>query len=178
MVVSSVIEALVRLQHSSSHDSIEQAQRALATARSYQLDNKVLDIPQISTMIQMMDICCSLLEYDVKQSSEKLQIMQKVMDQKIDDPHWQNDGSFSLPLSRKTMSPSATESTDILQVEDGNVMLMMRWLPEHDIYALCYFLSSVTLTAKNSQDGHKSEKYLSEGLKMIRSELENPLISP
>ncbi|EGC49765.1 conserved hypothetical protein [Histoplasma capsulatum var. duboisii H88] len=174
LVVSSVIEALVRLQHSSSHDSIEQAQRALATARSYQLDNKVLDIPQIRTMIQMMDICCSLLEYDVKQSSEKLQIMQKVMDQKIDDPHWQNDGSFSLPLSRKTMSPSATESTDILQVEDGNVMLMMRWLPEHDIYALCYFLSSVTLTAKNSQDGHKSEKYLSEGLKMIRSNYKSP----
>ncbi|KKZ63252.1 hypothetical protein EMCG_02457 [[Emmonsia] crescens] len=173
-VVSSVIEALVRLQHSSSHDSIEQAQRALATARSYQLDNKVLDIPQISTMIQIMDICCSLLEYDVKQSSEKLQIMQKVMDQRIDDPHWQNDGSFSVPLTHKTMSPSAVEPTDILQVENGNVLLTLRWLPEHDLYALCYFLSSVTLTAKNSQDGHKSEKYLSEGLKMIRSNFKSP----
>ncbi|KAL2389454.1 hypothetical protein RJ035_002252 [Blastomyces gilchristii] len=173
-VVSAVIEALVRLQHSSGHDSIEQAQRALATARSYQLDNKVLDIPQISTMIQMMDICCSLLEYDVKQSSEKLQIMQKVMDQKIDDPHWQNDGSFSVPLSHKTISPSAVEPTDILRVENGNVLLTLRWLPEHDLYALCYFLSSVTLTAKNSHDGHKAEKYLSEGLNMIRGNFKSP----
>ncbi|EEH22187.2 hypothetical protein PABG_04398 [Paracoccidioides brasiliensis Pb03] len=174
LVVSSVIEALVRLQHSSGHDSIEQAQRALATARSYQLDDRVLDIPQISTMIQIMDICCSLLEYDVKQSAEKLQIMQKVMDQKIDDPHWQSDGSFSIPLSHKTLSPSAVEPTDILQVSDGNVSLVLSWLPEHDLYALCYFLSSVTLTAKNSQDGHKSEKYLSEGLKMIRSNFKTP----
>ncbi|PGH04713.1 hypothetical protein GX51_03380 [Blastomyces parvus] len=173
-VVSSVIEALVRLQHSSGHDAIEQAQRALATARSYQLDNKVLDIPQISTMIQMMDICCSLLEYDVKQSSEKLQIMQKVMDQKIDDPQWQNDGSFSVPLSHRTISPSTVEPTDILQVENGNVLLTLRWLPEHDLYALCYFLSSVTLTAKNSHDGHKAEKYLGEGLKMIRSNFKTP----
>ncbi|OJD16601.1 hypothetical protein AJ78_03241 [Emergomyces pasteurianus Ep9510] len=173
-VVSSVIEALVRLQHSSSHDSIEQAQRALAMARSYQLDNKMLDIPQISTMIQMTDICCSLLDYDVKQSSEKLHILQKVMDQKIGDPHWQNDGSFSIPLSHKTMSPSAVEPTDILQVQNGNVLLTLRWLPEQDLYALCYFLSSVTLTAKNSQDGHKSEKFLNEGLKMIRSKFDNP----
>ncbi|OJD22220.1 hypothetical protein ACJ73_06433 [Blastomyces percursus] len=173
-VVSSVIEALVRLQYSSGNDSIEQAQRALATARSYQLDNKVLDIPQISIMIQMMDICCSLLEYDVKRSSEKLQIMQKVMDQKINDPHWQNDGSFSVPLSHKTISPSTVEPTDILQVEHRNVLLTLRWLPNHDLYALCYFLSSVTLTANNSHDGHKAEKYLSEGLKMIRSSFKSP----
>ncbi|PGH09926.1 hypothetical protein AJ79_05542 [Helicocarpus griseus UAMH5409] len=173
-VVSSVIEGLVRLQHSSSHDSIEQAQRALATARSYQLDNRVLDIPQISTMVQMMDICCSLLEYDVKQSAEKLQMMQKVMDQKIDDPQWQTDGSFSVPLSNQTMSPSALEPTDILQVGNGSVLLTLRWLPEHDLYALCYFLSSITLTAKNSQDGHKAEKYLNEGLKMIRSNFKSP----
>ncbi|OAX82030.1 hypothetical protein ACJ72_03627 [Emergomyces africanus] len=174
LVVSSVIEALVRLQHSSNNDSIEHAQRALATARSYQLDNKLLGIPQISTMIQMADICCSLLDYDVKKSSEKLHILQKVMDQKIGDPHWQNDGSFSIPLSHKTISPSGVEPTDILQVQNGNVLLTLRWLPEQDLYALCYFLSSVTLTAKNSQDGHKSEKYLNEGLKMIRSKFKNP----
>ncbi|OAX77903.1 hypothetical protein ACJ72_07793 [Emergomyces africanus] len=96
------------------------------------------------------------------------------MDQKIGDPHWQNDGSFSIPLSHKTISPSGVEPTDILQVQNGNVLLTLRWLPEQDLYALCYFLSSVTLTAKNSQDGHKSEKYLNEGLKMIRSKFKNP----
>ncbi|KAK2803864.1 hypothetical protein FQN50_006872 [Emmonsiellopsis sp. PD_5] len=177
-VISSVIEALVHLQHSSGHDSIGQAQRALATARSHQLDNGVHEIPQITTMIQMMDICCSLLEYDVKHSAEKLQILQKVMDQKIDDPHWQNDGSFSVPLSHKTMAPEALEPTDVLQVGDGNVVLTLSWLAEHDLYALCYFLSSVTLTAKNSQDGHKAEKYLGEGLKMIRSNFSNPQETP
>lgn len=167
-VISAVTEALAHLQQSTSSDSIEQAQRALAIARSHQLDDEVRDIPQISTLIQMVDISCSLLEYDINQSAQKLQIMQTLMDQKINDPHWRDDGSFSIPLNGKSVGPSSADTGDILQVENGTLVLTLNWLPQHDLYALCYFLSSVTMSAKNSHDGRKAEKYLEEGLRMIR----------
>ena len=164
-VVSAIMEALVHLQQSPASDSIEHAQRAIGAARTHQLDSDIRDIPQIRTLIQMADICCSLLEYDIGQATQKLQTMQKGMDQNINDPHWRDNGSFSVPLKHATI----VESGDILQMENGSLMLTLSWLPEHDLYALCYFLSSVTLSAKNSQDGHKAEKYLSEGLRMVQS---------
>ncbi|KAL2217140.1 cohesin loading factor-domain-containing protein [Thermoascus aurantiacus ATCC 26904] len=173
-VISAVTEALAHLQQSTSSDSIEQAQRALAIARSHQLDDEVRDIPQISTLIQMVDISCSLLEYDINQSAQKLQIMQTLMDQKINDPHWRDDGSFSIPLNGKSVGPSSADTGDILQVENGTLVLTLNWLPQHDLYALCYFLSSVTMSAKNSHDGRKAEKYLEEGLRMIRGSFKAP----
>jgi hypothetical protein len=167
-VVASVIEALAYLQQSPGADSIEQVQRALATARSHQLDSEIRDIPQINTLIQIIDISCSLLDYDIDHSAEKLQEMQKLMDEKLNDPHWQNDGSFSIPLNSKTAGPSSVESGDILRLENGTLVLTLSWLPEHDLYTLCYFLSSVTLSARNAHNGMKAEKFLDEGLRMVK----------
>ncbi|KAL1960051.1 hypothetical protein VTO42DRAFT_223 [Malbranchea cinnamomea] len=169
-VVSSITEALLHLQHSSSPDSIEHAQRAIGAARTHQLDPNIRDVPQISILIQMVDICCSLLEYDLNQASQKLQAMQTAMDQNIGDPRWRKDGSFSVPI---TSAATAVESGDVLHSNDGKMMLRLSWLSEHDLFALCYFLSSVTLSAKNSQNG-KSEEYLTEGLRMVQSSLRKP----
>lgn len=177
-VVAAVIEALAHLQQSASPDSIEQAQRAIATARSHQLDPTVRDILQISTMVHMVDISCSLLEYDLNQSSQKLQIMQNLMDQRVNDSRWGDDGSFTIPLNSKPTASSAAETSDILHVEDGRLCLTLNWLPQQDLYALCFFLSSVTLSAKNTHNGRKAEEYLKEGLRMIRGESQGCLILP
>lgn len=167
VVVAALIEALAHLQQSTSPDSVEQAQHAVAVARSHQLDPRVQEIPQIGSMLQMVDISCSLLEYDLSQASQKLQIMQSMMDQRINDSRWREDGSFLVPLNTQT-APKPTEIGDILRVENGKLCLTLHWLPQHDLYALCYFLSSMTLGAKNSHDGRKAEKYLQEGLRMVR----------
>ncbi|EEQ30342.1 75k gamma secalin [Microsporum canis CBS 113480] len=170
-VIAAVLEALIYLQQSTSTDSIEHAQRAIATARSRQLDPEVHSIPQLSSVIQMIDICCSILEYDINQSSQKLKGMQTSMDQDIHNPKWKDDGSFALPLSARTIESASPRE----HRNDGHTFeLTMNWLPEHDLYALCYFLSSITLSAKNSQDGHKAEKYLQEGLGMMKASLSSP----
>lgn len=95
--------------------------------------------------------------------------MQKSMDQHLNDPCWEEDGAFSVRLSSQAGPTLASDNSDIIRYDDGNIVMMFSWLPQQDLYALCYFLSSVTLTAKNSQDGHKAEKYLQEGLRMLRS---------
>ncbi|EED12456.1 conserved hypothetical protein [Talaromyces stipitatus ATCC 10500] len=173
VVVASLIEALAHLQQSTSPDSVEQAQHAVAVARSHQLDPRVQEIPQIGSMLQMVDISCSLLEYDLNQASQKLQVMQSMMDQRINDSRWREDGSFLVPLNTQ-MPPKPTEIGDILRVENGKLSLTLHWLPQHDLYALCYFLSSMTLGSKNSHDGRKAEKYLQEGLRMVRGNFKAP----
>lgn len=166
--MSAVIEALAHLQQGTSFDSVEQAQRAVAVARSHQLNDELRHIPQLTTLIQMVDICCSVLEHDVNQSSQKLKVMQGLMDESLNDTNWRSDGSFSIPLSGKSAGPSSIDTGDILQVQNGTLLLSFNWLPQHDLYGLCYFLSSVTLSAKNSHDGRKAEKFLHEGQRMIK----------
>lgn len=166
--MAAVIEALAHLQQGGSSDSIEQAQRAIAIARSHQLNDELRHIPQLVTLIQMVDICCSILEYDVNQSAQKLKVMQSLVDETLSNSNWRTDGSFSVPLNGKSAGPSSIDTGDILQVESGTLLLSFNWLPQHDLYALSYFLSSITLSAKNSYDGRKAEKYLDEGLRMIQ----------
>lgn len=177
-VMAAVIEALAHLQQGTSSDSIEQAQRAVAAARSHQLNDELRHIPQLTTLIQMVDICCSVLEYDVNQSGQKLKVMQALMDETLSDGNWRPDGSFSVPLAGKSAGPSSIDTGDILQVQNGTLFLSFNWLPQHDLYTLCYFLSSITLSAKNSYDGRKAEKYLEEGLKMVQSSFRAPQIIP
>ncbi|KAF7591294.1 hypothetical protein BBP40_001803 [Aspergillus hancockii] len=172
--MSAVIEALSHLQQGSSFDSIEQAQRALAVARSHQLNDELRQIPQLTTLVQMVDICCSLLEYDINQSSQKLKDLQDLMDERLNDPNWRADGSFSIPLSGKSAGPSSIDTGDILQVQNGTLLLSFNWLPQHDLYALCYFLSSITLSCKNSYDGRKAEKFLQEGIRMVQGSFKAP----
>lgn len=171
--MSAVIEALAHLQQGTSVDSIEQAQRAVAVARSHQLNDELRHIPQLNSLIQMVDICCSILEYDINQSSQKLKLMQDLMDQSLSDSNWRTDGSFSIPLNGKSAGPSSIDTGDILQVQNGTLLLSFNWLPQHDLYGLCYFLSSVTLGAKNSHDGRKAEKFLQEGQRMIKGSFVN-----
>lgn len=168
--ISAVIGALAHLQLGSNFDSIEQAQRAVAVARSHQLNDELRHIPQLVTLVQMVDICCSLLEYDINQSEAKLRVLQDSMDERLNNPNWRIDGSFSIPLNGKSAGPSSIDTGDILQVQNGTLLLSFSWLPQHDLYALCYFLSSVTLCAKNSHDGRKAEKFLQEGRRMVNSQ--------
>jgi hypothetical protein len=172
--MSAVIEALAHLQQGTTFDSIEQAQRAVAIARSHQLNDELRNIPQLTTLVQMVDICCSLLEYDINQSSQKLKVLQDMMDERLNDPNWRPDGSFSIPLNGKSAGPSSIDTGDILQVQNGTLLLSFNWLPQHDLYALCYFLSSVTLCCKNSYDGRKAEKFLQEGIRMIQGSFKAP----
>ncbi|CAG8175824.1 unnamed protein product [Penicillium olsonii] len=172
--MAAVIESLAHLQQGTSSDSIEQAQRAVAAARSHQLNDELRHIPQVTTMIQMVDICCSVLEYDVNQSGQKLKVMQALMDETLSDSNWRPDGSFAVPLNGKSAGPSSIDTGDILQVQNGTLLLSFSWLPQHDLYTLCYFLSSMTLSAKNSYDGRKAEKYLEEGIKMVQSSFKAP----
>lgn len=163
-----VTEALAHLQ-SSSPDSIDQAQRALATARQVQLNQDVNCIPQIQVLLQYVDLCCSLRQSNVEQVEQKLSTMQQMMDQIVDDASWSESGTIYLPLVSKSVPGIALIGDGIVQERNGRHVLTLSWLPKHDVYTIGYLLSGIAKSHKNALGEHKAELFLNEGLALIRN---------
>jgi hypothetical protein len=165
LVVSRTIEAIVHLRSLTS-DNVEQTQRAIAAARSYQLQPSVKHLTQVWALLDCIDLACSLLEYHHDQQARKAEVMQKLMDDAIGSEVWRMDGQFAVPLES---SPSSlTETTcGIFERSNGKDHLMFSWLRSRDLWALCYLLSGV---AASRGGNDRKAAHLSEGLKIMRGE--------
>jgi Cohesin loading factor len=167
---ANVTEALAHLQSSSS-DSIDQAQRALAATRQVQLSQDVNSVPQIQVLVQYVDLCSSLKKANPQQIDQKLSEMQQVMDQIVDDPNWLDDGCLYLPLMPKSAQGVASMGGDIVKEKNGRPVLALTWLPKRDLYSIGYLLSAIASSHKNAQGNHKAELCLDEGLELSRRSL-------
>ncbi|KAF7507038.1 hypothetical protein GJ744_010966 [Endocarpon pusillum] len=168
-----ITEALAHLQ-SSSPDSGNYAQRALAKARQVQLDQDVSSVPQILVLLQFVDLCCSLRQSNLEQIGQNLATMQQIMDQIVDDVSWLDDGTILLPLTSKSAQCLALNGGGIVQERDSKHVLALAWLPKKDVYTVGYLLSAVATSYKNAQGDHKAEQFIDEGLALVRS---NPATS-
>lgn len=167
---AAAMESLVHLQ-SPSLDSVDSAQRALASARQLQLNPEVASNPQMQILMEFVDLCCSLQDTNLDQINHKLLNMQKTMDQVVDDPNWEDDGTLYLPLSKRSVNGVSLLNCGLVSERNGKPVLTMRWLSKGDVYALGYLLSTVSMAHKNASDGHKAEKFLEEGLRLVRTNL-------
>ncbi|KAI5310426.1 hypothetical protein KEM55_007226, partial [Ascosphaera atra] len=126
-------------------------------------------------MLQLVDMTISLLQSDSAQAAKKLPSLQQAMDQTLQNPHWRQDGSFSVPVISMGKNTKLTSNLIMHAKEDGTVALTMSWLPKHDLYALTYYLSSVPLSGKTVHDSSKAEQFLHEGLGMVAESFKTPL---
>ncbi|KAI9813789.1 MAG: hypothetical protein M1827_003579 [Pycnora praestabilis] len=168
--ICAVLEAITHLR-STSVDSIEQAQRALAAARSLQLDEGRL--LQITALIHILDLSCSLQEFNSEQATAKMLAMQTVFDQAGNDTCWADDGSFEVTIhsSLRSQGTIATSSGLVQRNKYGHDRLKFSWLPRKDLYALGYFLSGIATSHKNSFNGQKAELYFQGGIKQLQDEM-------
>ena len=165
---ASTLEALTHLRHSSSLESIEQAQRALAAARSIQMDSLVTKVPQLAALTYFVDLCCSLQNFDSTQATSKMQNMQAFLDLAIEDSHWTQDERFSVPITLGESPQVNKQHEGIVRTDsEGSLVLELGWLPKEDIYALAYLLSGAAVCYLNASDGRKGEKFLKEGIRML-----------
>ena len=165
---ASTLEALNHLRNSSSLESIEQAQRALAAARSIQMNSLVTKVPQLAALTYFVDLCCSLQNFDPTQATLKMQNMQVFLDPAIDGSHWTRDGSFPVPINQGEPPQANRLSEGIVRTDtEGSWVLEFSWLPKEDIYALAYLLSGAAVGHRNASDGRKGEKFLKEGIRML-----------
>ncbi|KAI4258827.1 MAG: hypothetical protein LQ352_001038 [Teloschistes flavicans] len=145
--LSSTLEALIHLRESSSVESLEQAQRALAMARSLQFDPK---------------------HFDPSQAVSKMQAMQISLETQNDA--WQVDGSLLVPVHSQTASRSPNGSGVVRGDVSGSLSVSFSWTPQNDIYALGYMLSSLAIAHRNTSDGLRSEQMLKEGLRCLEKD--------
>ncbi|KAL8781728.1 MAG: hypothetical protein Q9194_000232 [Teloschistes cf. exilis] len=163
--LSSTLEALIHLRESSSLESLEHAQRALAIARSLQFDPKVGRISQVVVLTNIVDLCCSLQHFDPSQAVHKMQAMQTSLE--TQKHAWQADGSLLVPVHSQTASRSPNGSGIVRGDSSGAVLLNFSWTSQNDIYALGYLLSSLAIAHRNTSDGLRSEQMLKEGLRCL-----------
>ncbi|KAI9802877.1 MAG: hypothetical protein M1833_001476 [Piccolia ochrophora] len=166
-IAAANLEALAHLR-SGGDGAIEQAQRALASARSLQLSKATHEQTQLITLTHILDLVCSLMESNPMSALPKMDALKAIMDQDSGKAAWSKDGTFSVPVARHQSSGSLTKSSGgiFTRGDDSNDFLVFTWLPARDVYALSFFLCGVAMSHRNSLDGHKAEKFLQEGIKM------------
>ncbi|KAF1990076.1 hypothetical protein K402DRAFT_325508 [Aulographum hederae CBS 113979] len=174
-VTCAAFEAMLHLR-SGLADSIEQAQRAIASARSLQLQDSVKDLHQIWTLLDCVDLGCSLQQASHEAADAKMSKMQQALDGA--QTQWK-DESFTVLIESSASGPLSASTGGILQKSpDGRDMLSFTWLRQKDLYSLGYYLSGVTSYLKHSVTNDKAEKFLREGVKIIQTNLKSPDVDP
>ena len=171
LATATVMEALTWLREPSDVENIEHAQRALAGVRALQYNPEIGELRQLAALTSIIDLCCSLQHFDPSQTSTKMQIMQSLLKEMHDSKTWLADGSFAIPMPNSRMPSCQSRSGVIRKQGDGSLVLVFQWIAKDDIYNLGYLLSGLALTHRNTQDGHKSEYMLEEGIRKLRCKL-------
>ena len=156
-VACSALEAMIHLRTSGA-DHLEHAQRAIAAARSLQLQTSSKQLGRISALIDCIDVACSIQQG--KPDIQKLRALQG----KADDEPSSGDGFFTV-LIEKSFGGNLTFSTGGVfeKAADGRDQLVFSWLPKNDLTMLTYFLSGMT-----SLTHEKGLSYLQEGFKQTQ----------
>lgn len=151
-VTCCALEAMIHLR-SSAADRLEQAQRAIASARSLQLELSAKQMGSINILIDYIDVACSIQQG--QPSQEKLTALQSKVDQNVKP----DNGAFAV-LIEKSSAPNLTFSTGgvFRKADDGRDELVFAWLPQNDFGMLAYYLSGLVVVTKE-----KGTKYLQEG---------------
>lgn len=170
LATATAMEAMIYLKDLGDLEGFEQAQRALASVRSLQLDRAIGDMLQLTVLTSFVDISCHLQRFDPAQALSSMHNMQSALAILDDGDKDGSDGSFAIPLSNTNMPPSRSENGVIRRKTDGSFVLMLNWMPNKDIYNVGFLLSGIAMAHKNTTDGHKSEAMFSEGMKRQQGE--------
>lgn len=166
-VASTTMLAMIYLRLMNS-DSIEQAQRAIASARSFQLQLTVDELGQMVALLDLIDLACNLQSYKPDQAVNKMRDLQAIMDSAVNTDNTRDDGTFSILIQRSPSAQLTGMTGGIFQKNvDGRDRLSISWMRRRDLWMLGYYLSGVTALLKNPTED-KAESYLKEGLKLTR----------
>ncbi|KIV91013.1 hypothetical protein PV10_05605 [Exophiala mesophila] len=177
MALASVMEAQFHLS-SSSHDSITNAQNALATARSMQLDVSIKDIPQLTLLVALIDLACSLHEFQVVEADRKSKEIKELFYECKAHENWRNDNYIYLPVSQESIAGTTTQTSRHLVERKGKYYLKFEWLGKSEVEVLIYLLCANSVAHRNSVNGEKAEGYAQGGLDLLRALQERNLAGP
>ena len=168
-VTAVTLEALILLRHDNSPDGIEQAQRAIASARSLQLHGSVQALTQVLALLNCIDLACSLQMQQPEDSKKKLETLRVAVEEANKSNPGDEDTLRVLVENRGTQQSRQYVGGVMEKSDDGRDVLVFSWLPQKAVYMLCYYLSGVATTLR-AHGGNKAREYLLQGLRMIKGQ--------
>ena len=167
--IAATLEALIHLRDSSSAEGIEQSQRAVAAARSSQLDSRVGGSLKLVALNHLVDLCCVMQRFEPAQAMAKMQAMQTVHESLRETQPPADDGLLAVPISHTTGFEFGAHDGPVRRAQNGTLQLVLGWLPDQDQYSLAFLLSGVCIAHRNTPDSQKAENMLSEGIRIQES---------
>jgi hypothetical protein len=137
-VAASAMEAMVHLR-SGAPDRLEQAQRAIAAARSLQLQVSGKQLGSFGTLVDIIDVVCSI-QTGIPDSKKSTALISSVLDEATDSMRSEN-GSFTVVIER-SFGGSLTSDTGGLFRKNSEARdeLVFGWLPKEDLKTLCFHI--------------------------------------
>ncbi|KAL5121532.1 hypothetical protein ACEQ8H_000604 [Pleosporales sp. CAS-2024a] len=153
-VACNALEALVHLR-SSAGDRVEQAQRAIAAARSLQLQVSPEQLGSFGTLLDIVDVTCGI-HNGAPDNAKSTALISSALDEKTNSL-WSDTGSLTIVIERSSGSNMTVDTGGIFRKNSaGHDELVFAWLPKEDLQTLCFYLCAF--------DQHVHEK----GLKYIK----------
>jgi len=162
-VLTAILTAMIHLR-TRDPEAVTSAQTALATARAQQLDNDVNKVPQLQTLILLIDLACSLSPYNPGISKEKMTTMQAYLDATAPMSNWSRDGCLSVPILHPGSESIVMESGGIFTRDETGEYLQFTWLAKADVYSVGYLLSALQFMPKAHERDSKAEQFLEGAL--------------
>ena len=140
-VACSVLEAMVHLR-SGAPDRIEQAQRAIAGARSLQLQVSAKQLGSFGTLIDIIDIACGI-QHGMPSNQKSTALIESILD-KTEKPLDSKDGMFTVLIERSFGGNLTFDTGGVFRKSvDGRDELIFTWLPRDDLKTLCFHICAL-----------------------------------
>jgi hypothetical protein len=153
-VACNALEALVHLR-SGATDRLEHAQRAIAAARSLQLQVSAEQLGSFGTLLDIIDVTCGI-HNGVPDSTKSTSLISGVLDERTDSLR-SDTGVLTVFVERSSGGSMTADTGGIFRKNSsGRDELVFAWLPKEDLQTLCFYICAF--------DQHVHEK----GLKYIR----------
>lgn len=166
LAFAAVVEALLHLS-SPNQEAATATRTALAKARALQLNPDVEAIPQMTIIMEFIDLASSMQEGNIVQTEQKRKILQDVLYDAIGHNNWREDGHIHLPISKRSLAGVHVSTSGHIFEKNGKHFMGFLWLLKEQAEALGFLFSADSAAHKNGYDG-KAEKYARNGLALVR----------
>ncbi|KAF1936780.1 hypothetical protein EJ02DRAFT_459235 [Clathrospora elynae] len=149
-VACCALEGMVHLRSGAS-DRLEQAQRAVAAARSLQLQVSAEQLGSFGTLIDLIDLACRVLS-GTPNTQKSNALLEAILGKKVGSGSVEN-GVFTVLIEHNAKGNSTYDTGGVFRKNaDKKDELVFTWLPKEDLKALCFHICAL--------DHHVHEKGL------------------
>jgi hypothetical protein len=140
-VVSNTLEAMVHLR-SGTADRLEQAQRAIALARSLQLQLSAEHLGSFGTLLELVDVV-SGIHSGVPDNAKSAALIASVINEKTASL-LSDTGDVTVVIERSSGGSLTTDTGGIFQKNSAGLdELVFSWLPKEDLRTLCVYVCAL-----------------------------------